>query len=207
MTATCPNGHVSSDDEFCDQCGLRIGGAVAAPEPERIDRDDDDEDTARSPAREPCPSCGRPHSPDDRFCEVCGYDLKSTAAWEVVVHADRDWFERYTSAEVDFPEHYEEWRVDLNAGQVRIGRARAGSDAPPPEIDLSGARADPGISRNHAMLERRDDGTYAVLDLQSTNGTAVGDDGALIEPGVAVVLGDGDCVHIGAWTALTIRRR
>ena len=29
MTATCPNGHVSTTDDYCDQCGVPISPAPA----------------------------------------------------------------------------------------------------------------------------------------------------------------------------------
>jgi pSer/pThr/pTyr-binding forkhead associated (FHA) protein len=76
-----------------------------------------------------------------------------------------------------------------------------------PEIDLAGAGEDPGISRLHAVLERRPDGGYAVRDLGSTNGTMVNDDPAPLAQHVAVALADGDRIRIGAWTTITVRSR
>jgi hypothetical protein len=215
MTALCPAGHESADEEWCDQCGARIGGPVRSStdlltDPAAEAAQDDDHDTARSPAREPCPSCGAPRSGDDRYCEGCGYDLLAglpVAAWEVVVSADRAWFEQYSDGEIAFPAAYGEWRVALDSEQVTIGRARAGSEALPPAIDLAGEHADPGISRAHAMLQRGPDGGYAVLDLGSMNGTSINDDPAPIAPRVRVQLEDGDRVRVGAWTTITLRRR
>jgi hypothetical protein len=181
--------------------------AVAVAEP----AEDDDHDTARSPEREPCPIDGTPRSGDDRFCESCGYDFVAglpVATWEVVVTADRDWSDRSAdSGEIAFPEIYAEWRLALDSEQVTIGRTRAGSATPPLAIDLVDDRADPGISRAHAMLERGPGGGYAVIDLGSTNGTTVNDDPTPIAPRVRVQLQDGDCVRVGAWTAITLRRR
>ena len=28
MTATCPNGHVSATDDYCDQCGVPISAGA-----------------------------------------------------------------------------------------------------------------------------------------------------------------------------------
>jgi hypothetical protein len=59
---TCPDGHNSTDPDFCDVCGMRIGGAASPPaEPD--------------PAAEPCPQCGTVRS--GQFCETCGYDFAS----------------------------------------------------------------------------------------------------------------------------------
>jgi pSer/pThr/pTyr-binding forkhead associated (FHA) protein len=73
-----------------------------------------------------------------------------------------------------------------------------------PEIDLTGPPADPGVSRLHAMLIEAADGTWSVVDPGSENGTLV--NGKEIPPGEAVPLRDGDRIHLGAWTALTITR-
>ena len=78
----CPDGHNSTDPDFCDVCGMRIGGAaspptqpdpgsgVSAPAP----------GTASAPAgpgaaAESCPQCGTVRS--GQFCETCGYDFAS----------------------------------------------------------------------------------------------------------------------------------
>ena len=86
-------------------------------------------------------------------------------AWEAVVSADRSQFERLRTDEVTFPGDYRERRFALDAPLMRIGRRRGGPDEPTLEIDLAGAPEDPGISRLHAVLERRLDGGYAIRDL------------------------------------------
>jgi FHA domain len=220
MTVLCPAGHESVAADWCDQCGARIGatspaspvkegpapaGSVAAP----VLPEDEVDDTARSPAREPCPACGAARSGDDRYCEGCGYDLLSrgpVAVWEVRIEANRAWFERNGSDQIAFPDGYVEWRVGLDAEQLTIGRSRADTETPP-AIDLIGEHADPGVSRAHARLERLADGSYAVLDLGSMNGTTVNDDQAPITARAPVPLKEGDRVHVGAWTTLTIRHR
>jgi hypothetical protein len=217
MTFICPYGHESAMADYCDQCGARIEAPPAmppVPEPEPVPPvldEDEDSDTARSPAQPPCPVCKTPRASSDRYCEVCAYDWESgvpLAVWQVVVMADRAWFERYSNADaLDFPDRYEEWRLELNGERVAIGRSREGSDAPGPEIDLVGERFDPGISRAHAVLLRQDDGAFAVVDCKSTNGTAVNDDPKEITPDVPIALKDGDSIHVGAWTKITLCRR
>ncbi|MEZ5260862.1 MAG: FHA domain-containing protein [Acidimicrobiia bacterium] len=80
----CANGHDSTTDDYCDTCGIRIGGAapvagagggggssaVGAP-------------AATTPTGTvtpdvgagDCPNCGAPRAGDERFCEVCGLDF------------------------------------------------------------------------------------------------------------------------------------
>jgi hypothetical protein len=81
---TCPDGHDSTDPDFCDVCGIRIGGAPAgtsgaAPEGTTgAAPADTGPATAAAPAApdataEPCPQCGAPRS--GQFCESCGYDF------------------------------------------------------------------------------------------------------------------------------------
>jgi pSer/pThr/pTyr-binding forkhead associated (FHA) protein len=123
------------------------------------------------------------------------------------VTADRQQFERLAVAGVTFPADYAERRCPLADGETRIGRSRGHPGEDHPEIDLAAPPVDPGISRLHAVLERRGDGDCVVRDLGSTNGTALNDNPTPIAPNTDVPLGDGDRIHIGAWTTITVRRR
>lgn len=71
-----------------------------------------------------------------------------------------------------------------------------------PEIDLTGPPTDPGISRLHAILVLQPDGSWAVVDPGSENGTAV--NRAEIGFGRQTVLRNGDSIRIGVWTEITI---
>jgi hypothetical protein len=125
------------------------------------------------------------------------------AAWEVVATADRDYFERVAPEGVTFPPHCPDRSFAVVGPQVRIGR-RSPSRGVAPEIDLSGAPEDPAISHLHALLLRQADGTYSVVDPGSTNGTTLNSGADPIEVNVAVPVKDGDRIHIGAWTTLTL---
>ncbi len=134
-------------------------------------------------------------------------------AWSAVVTADRDYFDRVVAsggpeaAAISFPPYCPERRFQLGtarAGQEKqIGR-RSVSRGIDPEIDLTGPPADPGVSRLHAVLIGQADGGWAVLDPGSENGTLVNDKEITI--GVQIPLHDGDRIHLGAWTGITIRR-
>jgi len=103
--------------------------------------------------------------------------------------------------QVPFPNEYPECRIPLTGNKLRIGR-RSVSREVTPEIDLTGPPADPAISRLHAVLVAQPDGSWAVIDPGSENGTAV--NGAEVAIGEVVPLRAGDVICVGAWTAITI---
>jgi len=141
-----------------------------------------------------------------RFCEACGYSAESEAGWTAVITASRPYYETVLAGGVDesqvpFPDEYAERRVPLTGSQLRIGR-RSVSREVTPEIDLTGPPADPAISRLHAVLVAQPDGSWALIDPGSENGTSV--NGADVELGQLVPLRSGDRIGVGAWTAITI---
>ena len=68
-----------------------------------------------------------------------------------------------------------------------------------------GLEADEGRSRS---VRREGDletvRTFVLVDLGSTNGTTINDDPAPIPEGQPVPVHDGDRIHLGAWTTITI---
>ncbi|MGH3673159.1 MAG: FHA domain-containing protein [Pseudonocardiaceae bacterium] len=92
-------------------------------------------------------------------------------------------------------------RVQLTGGSMRIGR-RSGSRGVAPEIEVT----DPGVSRAHARLLARPDGSWTVVDDGSLNGTYVNGAAQRIGPRQQVPLADGDRVHVGVWTTITLHR-
>jgi pSer/pThr/pTyr-binding forkhead associated (FHA) protein len=64
-----------------------------------------------------------------------------------------------------------------------------------PDIDLDAFDEDAKVSRRHARI-RRNNGSYFIEDLGSTNGTYV-NRGRRLLPGNAQVLNDGDEVIVG----------
>jgi hypothetical protein len=247
--AVCPSGHDSASEDFCDICGMRVGGN---PAPGAAATGSSPAARAPSsppaPAAEPCPRCGTPRT--GQFCEACGFNFAGPrfvpatsapsasaippaaaaspapsvplapavespstfpypqATWTVVVGADRAYYEQVQAvtgpegAAVAFPSYCAERRFQLVGNQMRIGR-RSVSRGLAPEIDLTGPPADPGISRLHAVLVAMPDGSWAVLDPGSANGTLV--NGSEIGVGDQVPLHDGDRINLGAWTAITVR--
>ena len=214
MTVRCPSGHESETPDYCDQCGAPIAGGGTTPSAAgatQILPALEEVDTAPAARREPCPACGAPRSGDDRYCEGCGHDFlappPAVTGWEAVITADRAQFDRLAVAGLTFPVDYLERRFPLAEGENRIGRSRGHPGEDAPEIDLATPPVDPGISRLHAVIERRDDGICVLRDLGSTNGTAVGDEPAAIAPHTDVPVSDGDRIRVGVWTTITLRRR
>jgi pSer/pThr/pTyr-binding forkhead associated (FHA) protein len=107
------------------------------------------------------------------------------------------------AAAIPFPAYCPERRFSLTGEQIRIGRLSR-TRGVVPEIDLTGPPADPGVSHLHAVLLAQPGGGWAVVDPGSTNGTTLNDDPEPIGNDVAVPVGDGERIHIGAWTTITV---
>jgi hypothetical protein len=174
---------------------------------------------AGAAAGEQCPTCGAARVGSDRFCEGCGYDFVNQttpaeaasagpadtglAVWEAIISADRVYFDQVASPGVVFPPHCPDRTFPLAGAELRIGR-RSTSRGINPEIDLSGAPEDSAVSHLHALLVRAADGSYSLVDPGSTNGTTVNDNPDPIAINTPVPLVDGDRIHVGAWTTITI---
>jgi hypothetical protein len=159
-------------------------------------------------AAESCPRCNEPRI--GLFCEQCGHCYSTTApsvplTWCVVIAPDRHYFEssRTDCERFTFPASSPARRISLHGESICVGR-RSGSRGTIPEIDLSDPPADPGVSREHAGLLAQPDGTWAVVDEGSTNGTYVNGSSQRIPAHQQVALADGDRVHLGVWTTITL---
>jgi hypothetical protein len=72
--ATCPSGHESASDDFCDVCGVLIGAALSlAPIGSGSPAGTGATGGAPLAPGVPCPRCGVPRA--GQFCESCGYDF------------------------------------------------------------------------------------------------------------------------------------
>jgi pSer/pThr/pTyr-binding forkhead associated (FHA) protein len=123
--------------------------------------------------------------------------------WTAAVTADRTYFDANAIEGVEFPADSGTRTLALPAPQVRIGR-KSRSKGTDPELDLSAEPLDPGVSHSHALLTLNIDGVWLVCDLGSTNGTYVNDEAKPLTAGQTRALADGDRVHVGAWTTITL---
>ncbi|WP_128802895.1 MULTISPECIES: FHA domain-containing protein [unclassified Streptomyces] len=133
------------------------------------------------------------------------------ATWMATIGPDREYFMAMMqrsgpeAAGLNLPAYSPEQQRTLSGNQITIGRRRH-STGDTPDIDLAVPPEDPGVSHQHAVLVQQPDGSWAVVDQNSTNGTTVNNSEEPIQPFVPVPLQDGDKVHVGAWTTITIRR-
>lgn len=231
--ALCPEGHASTDPDYCDQCGAKIGGPAPAvvPPTEAVPAATGSTAGAAAGATS-CPSCGAGRDPSTKFCEVCGYDFVTGAVptvpplqpaalaeepetapalppvvilWRAVVSADRAFYDRNGSDQVQFPLGAPTRTFDLADEQVSIGR-RSRSRGITPTIDLGDPPEDAAVSHAHATLLRQPDGSYSLVDNGSTNGTFVNDGTDPVAANTPIPLAAGDRVYVGAWTRVTLER-
>ena len=172
-------------------------------------------DPAMAPGGPPSAPSGPPSAPSGPASAPSGparpggpaRAASGPVAWTAVVASDHAHFEDVVAAggpdaaALEFPDYCPERRFRLAGPEMRIGR-RSVSQGLEPEIDLTGPPTDPGVSRLHAVLIAQPDGSWAILDPGSENGTVV--NGSEITAGVRVPLRDGDRIHIGAWTVISI---
>ncbi|MEO3847763.1 FHA domain-containing protein [Streptomyces sp. B8F3] len=84
--ATCPNGHPSGAEDWCEVCGIRMPGAVPPPAAQVPPPGPGGYGYPGPPAgeptqaAEPCPSCGTPREGHAQFCEECRYNFVTQSA-------------------------------------------------------------------------------------------------------------------------------
>ena len=127
--------------------------------------------------------------------------------WTAVVTADHTYYNsvhaegNQDAASISFPGDVPERRFQLSGTKVLIG-LRSKTLQIKPEIDLTGPPKDPGVSRLHAVLTAGPDGTWSVTDPGTENGILL--NGKEVPPRETVPLRDGDRLHLGMWTLITI---
>lgn len=176
---------------FCEDCGLNFSdvaavAAAAASAP-----------TGSTPAGAGAAHAATPEPPA----------AAAPSGWEARVIADRAYFDRTDAGdgEITFPPDCPERVIPLPVGEVTIGRRSHASRAAP-VIDLAEPPEDVGVSHAHATLTQRPDGQWEVTDSKSTNGTFIGDADAPLSPGESIGVGEGDEIHVGAWSTIILSR-
>ncbi len=200
VTSVCPEGHVSDTPDFCGVCGKPVKAMEATPETVPSD----------------CPNCGAPLRTGEEC--PCGYVVAAPdgeapweqQVWEIVAWTDREFYEQNEAEAEDdelplFPEKPARRRIPLVGDHARIGR-HSKTRGIEPEIDLFHILGDPSVSARHAVLMRQPEGDWALVDQESTNGTFLNRDEDPVAPNQPVPLSDGDHIHVGTWSTLTIER-
>jgi hypothetical protein len=223
-TSVCPAGHTSASADYCDTCGARITGAPSTVAPgSSTPPVEMAPPTAPTPPSAPaappitCPHCEIAQDGANKYCEACGYDFangtapvpivtaaEAATSWEAVVTADASYHSRSGAADVPFPTGAPERRFALSRSQELVGR-RSDARGIHPQIDLASPPEDTAISRSHCTLVKRPDGSYAVVDNGSTNGTFLNGGTTPLVKGEPVALADGDRIYLGAFTMITVR--
>jgi hypothetical protein len=241
MERVCPKGHVSTDPDYCSECGAKLEGAASAITPATAIAP---EELAAAAGGEPCPVCATRRMASARFCEVCRYDFSTAVSpgaasapaatpqtpneppadlqhadpaprtasappvttsetipqhWDVIIAVDAS-LNKHPDPAQPCPQNAPERTFPLDLDENLVGRRSDRKDIHP-EIIV----ADPGISRRHLSIRRRDDGGFLAIELGSTNGTSL--NAAPLEPGIPTPLKDGDQLTLGCWTRMTIRAR
>jgi hypothetical protein len=192
VAVLCPQCGTTRSGKFCEVCGLNFASAQA-----------------QRPAAESGSAESGSSQSESGQSESSQSESSQSSGWTALVAADRAYYDRVIAegdpdpGAVQFPGHWPARRISLTGPEMRIGRHSA-SRGLQPEIDLTGPPADPGVSRLHAVLIADPDGSWVVIDQGSENGTLVNDQDIAV--GARVPLRDGDRIHLGAWTLLTIRR-
>jgi hypothetical protein len=219
---TCPHCTTPRTGQFCESCGYAYpyptpttAPLTTAPPTTTTAPAATAPPTTAPPTTAPTTTAAPPTPPAPAASPPPPTFLATSAAppstvWTAVVTADRDYFEVVQAAggpdaaAITFPAYCPERRFRLSGAEVRVGR-RSASRGIDPEIDLTGPPTDPGVSRLHAVFVAAADGTWSLVDPGSENGTLL--NGAEIPQGTSIPLHDGDRIHLGAWTALTITTR
>ncbi len=193
---TCPNGHASTEDDFCTICGTKMH----AP-----------------PALTNCPDCGLARdSGGGIFCEFCGFNFNTrehgelkaiptpqtpaaqtpVREWQAVITVDPS---LRTAESPEAPEGVVAITIPLIRETHLIGR-RSEKRAIFPEIPLD---SDDAVSHRHALITRTSGGGLTLRDIGSSNGTTL--NGKPLEPLTDVALNPGDELTLGHWTRIRIQ--
>lgn len=211
----CPNGHDSTESDFCSNCGTEMNpSASAASAPSSV--------AAAAPAAPAanlgkCPTCSTQREDSSRFCGICGHDFQTGLAGVVpddlqpvaaspAPNASSS--ASSSGARIDLavgvdvrkkgaPQGMPERRFNLEEAEIKIGRAQAGE-----KFDGLGITGDKAVSGKHGVILRQADGSYILRDVGSTNGTKMG--GKELTAHVDYPLAEGASFEIGEWTVVKV---
>lgn len=127
------------------------------------------------------------------------HSRRAQELWELVVEIDPS-LDKEGTGSAPRPRAASARAIAIDRLELYVGRYDEHADARP-DIPV----LDPGASRRHAKFVVDPDGSIALQDLASTNGTWV--NGQVVPPGTRRKLAVGDAVTLGRWTRITLRGR
>ncbi len=135
-------------------------------------------------------------------------------AWTATIAPDRTYFMAMMqrsgpeAAALNLPAYSPEQQLQLTGPQVTIGAAAAPPRGRPRTSIWAVPRRIPGSrTTSTRCCVQQPDGSWSVVDQDSTNGTTINGAEEPVQPFVPVPLKEGDRVHVGAWTTITLVRR
>lgn len=227
---TCPNHHSVNDRlEYCEECGTRVSSTptiLVQPGPaqprNRL--------WACSHCRTSqglsryCEECGEPNPGHPDYTDEPTDAIEQQQQQQppepppaashhitITATADRAFFDRMQSHDgpdarsLSFPAVYPPRTFTLSNQQIFIGR-RSRSRGIEPDIDLSAAPEDSGVSHTHAAIINAEQ-RWCLVDVGSSNGTYLNMSVEPLPANTPTPLNDGDTIHLGAWTTLTVNLR
>ncbi len=222
----CPKGHSSTESDYCSECGTKIQGSS---EPTSYVNTLNTKLPKATEKTITCPACSAPHElGNGDFCEICGYNFISGAHGEIPIVEGKhegqkgkaNIAETMTASILPTP-HCLEITITIDPS-LRSSESPEPPSQPPiilqltqesnligrfnekrginPEIALN---LDSAVSHRHALINRQSDGSFALRDIDSANGTTF--NGVELTPMVDAVLKDGDEFTLGHWTRIKVK--
>lgn len=180
----CGEARADREARYCEVC--RYDFVARQPGPPPAARASRPGPPTPTPAPAPAPASAPAPAPSPR------------TRWDLVVRIDPA-LDLEPDPTSPCPQGVPEEVVALDR-DILVGRRDDRRDIRP-ELPLN----DPGASRRHAKFVLNADGSPALQDLASTNGTKLND--VDTTPGSRTTLKEGDYVTLGRWTRITIRSR
>ncbi len=207
----CPDGHPSTANDFCSECGLQM-----APPATGIVQ-------AAAAIEGGCPVCKTQRDDvNSRFCGVCGYNFDTGEGGDVIheppappparpaprapvtalnprAAADAPHIEieiTFDEGHADAPKGEPPRKFSLYDEESLIGRRSAST---PQTLGLEG---DDYLSRRHLLIIRQGPRSYVARLFDGTNGGT--HNGKEMTAGVEVPLAIGDRLAIGTFTVLRV---
>jgi FHA domain len=205
----CPQGHDSTDADYCDVCGTPNPAYATVHRPQPA--------PAWSGSPQTCPVCGGERLGDDRYCTDCGYDFDmgqplgtgaepvaaapgtpapaagASPALAVVTEVDVARLDE-PGAPPPPPAEATDRLYIIDRSPLVIGRDNADLDIP--------IQGDPYVSRRHAEIVWTGTG-WGVRDLGSTNSTRV--NGVVLQGTEVRPLVPDDVIEVGFFSRLKVR--